>query len=186
MPEKDTFPLYENRSGWNALLPAINIGTKESIAESYDFVVIGAGFTGLSAARRLAELNPNARIVVIEAPRVGDGSSGRNSGLSTVCTPKTTFLYSPLLWCAGWPRHYRPTSIWSTEPPPYRFPDMVPTQSIPKQAPYALSRLSLQITGLRKPWGNSQERSGYITDSRVEQQQAKHAKYGKVHDPLNR
>jgi glycine/D-amino acid oxidase-like deaminating enzyme len=43
-------------------------------------VVLGAGFTGLAAARRLAEHRPEARIVLLEAQRVGFGASGRNSG----------------------------------------------------------------------------------------------------------
>lgn len=46
----------------------------------YDFVVIGAGYTGIAAARRLAELNTNASILVVEATEVGEGASGRNSG----------------------------------------------------------------------------------------------------------
>jgi glycine/D-amino acid oxidase-like deaminating enzyme len=45
-----------------------------------DFTVVGAGFAGLSAARRLAQLNPGARIVVLDAGRVGEGAAGRNSG----------------------------------------------------------------------------------------------------------
>jgi len=42
--------------------------------------VIGAGFTGLSCARRLAELNPGEKIVLLEAREVGQSASGRNSG----------------------------------------------------------------------------------------------------------
>lgn len=45
-----------------------------------DWVVVGAGVTGLAAARRLAELAPEDRIILIEEYRVGYGSSGRNSG----------------------------------------------------------------------------------------------------------
>ena len=48
-----------------------------------DHVIVGAGFTGLAAARRLAELQPQARIIVIEATEVGEGSSGRNSGFAS-------------------------------------------------------------------------------------------------------
>jgi len=42
--------------------------------------VIGAGFTGLSCARRLSELNPGEKIVLLEAREVGQSASGRNSG----------------------------------------------------------------------------------------------------------
>jgi glycine/D-amino acid oxidase-like deaminating enzyme len=45
-----------------------------------DWAIIGGGFTGLAAARRLSELAPDARIVLIDGKRVGQGASGRNSG----------------------------------------------------------------------------------------------------------
>lgn len=45
-----------------------------------DWVVIGGGFTGLAAARRLAQLTGNDSIVVLEAGRLADGPAGRNSG----------------------------------------------------------------------------------------------------------
>lgn len=47
-----------------------------------DFAVVGAGYTGLAIARRLHELRPDARIVVVEATTVGEGSSARNSGFT--------------------------------------------------------------------------------------------------------
>ncbi|MEE9597639.1 MAG: FAD-binding oxidoreductase [Acidiferrobacterales bacterium] len=43
-------------------------------------VVIGAGFTGLACARRLAEMFHFASIGLLEADRIGAGNSGRNSG----------------------------------------------------------------------------------------------------------
>lgn len=46
------------------------------------WVVIGAGFTGLAAARQLALNFPNDEIVLIEAQEVGFGSSGRNAGFA--------------------------------------------------------------------------------------------------------
>lgn len=45
-----------------------------------DWLVIGAGFAGLSAARRLAQLRPGDSIVVIDAHEVAKGPAGRNSG----------------------------------------------------------------------------------------------------------
>ncbi len=48
--------------------------------EATDWAIIGGGFTGLSAARRIAELQPEARIFLIEGKRIGQGATGRNSG----------------------------------------------------------------------------------------------------------
>lgn len=45
-----------------------------------DWLIIGAGFAGLSAARRLRELRPDDTIVILDASEVGKGASGRNSG----------------------------------------------------------------------------------------------------------
>jgi glycine/D-amino acid oxidase-like deaminating enzyme len=45
-----------------------------------DWLIIGAGYTGLSAARKLSELNPNQKIIVVDAQLAGEGASGRNSG----------------------------------------------------------------------------------------------------------
>lgn len=45
-----------------------------------DFAVVGAGFAGLAAARRLRQLEPNCKIALIEARAVAEGSCGRNSG----------------------------------------------------------------------------------------------------------
>ena len=48
-----------------------------------DVVVLGGGYTGLWTAYRLSELDPAARIVVIEADICGGGPSGRNGGFAT-------------------------------------------------------------------------------------------------------
>ena len=42
--------------------------------------MIGAGACGLAVARRLAELRPDESVTVIEAMRVGYGTSGLNAG----------------------------------------------------------------------------------------------------------
>jgi len=45
-----------------------------------DWLVIGGGFAGLSAARRLTQLRNGDTITVIDARRIGHGPAGRNSG----------------------------------------------------------------------------------------------------------
>lgn len=45
-----------------------------------DAVVIGAGYTGVAAARRLAERCPGNAIALLDASTVGEGNPGRNSG----------------------------------------------------------------------------------------------------------
>ena len=45
-----------------------------------DWVIVGAGFTGLAAAYRIAELNPTDSIVLLDAEQAGKGASSRNSG----------------------------------------------------------------------------------------------------------
>ncbi len=48
-----------------------------------DAVIVGGGYTGLWTALRLAELAPEARIVVLEGDICGGGPSGRNGGFVT-------------------------------------------------------------------------------------------------------
>ena len=46
-----------------------------------DVAIIGGGLAGLSAAYHLLEARPGARIVVLEADRLGAGASGRTTGM---------------------------------------------------------------------------------------------------------
>jgi glycine/D-amino acid oxidase-like deaminating enzyme len=75
-----THPRYQNRSGWNALLPPRKLRDELPSSRSFASIVIGAGYTGLAAARRLGELEPDREVLVIDASELGEGSSGRNSG----------------------------------------------------------------------------------------------------------
>ena len=45
-----------------------------------DLVVVGAGYTGLWTALHAAQRNPDQRIVLVDAERVGWAASGRNGG----------------------------------------------------------------------------------------------------------
>lgn len=66
--------------GWNQFLPVRAPTSPLSGNRRVDVAIIGAGITGLSAAHRLAEIRPDAEIVVLDARAVGQGASGRNSG----------------------------------------------------------------------------------------------------------
>ncbi|HEX2755534.1 MAG TPA: FAD-dependent oxidoreductase [Candidatus Limnocylindrales bacterium] len=48
-----------------------------------DVVIVGGGYTGLWTAIRIRELEPSARVVVIEQDICGGGPSGRNGGFVT-------------------------------------------------------------------------------------------------------
>lgn len=73
-------PVQLGPAAWNAILGPQPRAPMLQGDRTADFVVVGAGFAGLSAARRLTQLQPGARTVVLEAGRVADGAAGRNSG----------------------------------------------------------------------------------------------------------
>ena len=72
---RDTGP-----AGWNVILGAAPSWPEAEGEISADWLVIGGGFAGLSAVKRLCELRGGERIVLLEAARVGAGPAGRNSG----------------------------------------------------------------------------------------------------------
>ena len=45
-----------------------------------EWLIVGAGYTGLSAARKLGQLYPNEKIILVDAQLAGEGASARNSG----------------------------------------------------------------------------------------------------------
>jgi hypothetical protein len=68
-------------SGWLAMLPPRTDVVRVDGETRVDCAVIGAGFTGVAMARRLNELRPEWRTVVVDAQTVGFGASGRSSGV---------------------------------------------------------------------------------------------------------
>ncbi len=66
--------------GWVALAGDYRQHPPMQGDQTTDWAIIGGGFTGLAAARRLAELRPDNRIVLLEGKRSGQGATGRNSG----------------------------------------------------------------------------------------------------------
>jgi gamma-glutamylputrescine oxidase len=53
----------------------------QPLSSPVDFVVVGGGFAGLSAALALADAEPAAAVLLLEANVLGYGASGRNGGL---------------------------------------------------------------------------------------------------------
>jgi len=74
------FPKNGSRSAWVEMLPLRAPTASLHGAVIADVAIIGAGFAGLSAARRLSQLDPTLRVAVLEAGVVGEGATGRNSG----------------------------------------------------------------------------------------------------------
>lgn len=76
------FPVNDNSNGWSRILPARTPRAALAGAQKFDWVVIGAGFAGLAAARRLAENRPEESVALLDAGEVGENASGRNSGFA--------------------------------------------------------------------------------------------------------
>ena len=72
--------LNDKTCGWiNDLDPRSKIIVlKKNI--NCEWLIIGAGYTGLSAARKLSELYTDQQIVIVDAQLAGEGASSRNSG----------------------------------------------------------------------------------------------------------
>ena len=72
--------INDNGCSWiNDLNSRKNIQTLPSNLNC-DWLIIGAGFTGLSAARKLGQIYPNQKILLVDAQLAGEGASSRNSG----------------------------------------------------------------------------------------------------------
>ena len=70
----------DNGCSWvNELTPRSNIKVIEK-NEKCEWLIVGAGYTGLSAARKLGQLYPNQKIILVDAQLAGEGASSRNSG----------------------------------------------------------------------------------------------------------
>lgn len=75
-------PRDDQSNGWSHILAPRTPKPALKGDISADWIVLGAGFAGLSAARRLAELYPTDHIALIDAGAVGENASGRNSGFA--------------------------------------------------------------------------------------------------------
>lgn len=70
------------QSGWIAQAGSYRSFPALVGSVSTDWLVIGGGFTGLSAARELAERCLGERIILIDAKKIAQGAAARNSGFN--------------------------------------------------------------------------------------------------------
>lgn len=82
MRDVKLFPAELGPSGWfeTSSHKHHQFNDPEEILDKYDFVVVGGGYGGFGAAWRFAELNPEAKVAVFEAIRIGNNDSGKNAG----------------------------------------------------------------------------------------------------------
>lgn len=64
---------------WEKTAPAPPLTTRLEESVTADVVIVGGGYTGLSAALHLAQAGTN--VVLLEAAEIGFGGAGRNVGL---------------------------------------------------------------------------------------------------------
>jgi glycine/D-amino acid oxidase-like deaminating enzyme len=71
---------YERRPYWHATMPKLPERAGRELPDTADVVVIGGGYTGIAAARKLAE--GGSKVVVLESRILGWGASTRNGGIA--------------------------------------------------------------------------------------------------------
>ena len=72
--------INDNGCSWISDLNSRNNIKSFSSNLDCEWLVVGAGYTGLSAARKLGQLYPNKKIIIVDAQLAGEGASSRNSG----------------------------------------------------------------------------------------------------------
>ena len=75
-------PKDDRTNGWSGVLPPRQANPALQGDATADWLVLGAGYAGLAAARRLAELHPDQSIAMVDAGEAGENASGRNSGFA--------------------------------------------------------------------------------------------------------
>ena len=77
---KIKLPKNPGITGWKEILPKRKVNQNLTDNINADYLIIGGGFAGLSAARRLKQIDNDAKIALLEACEIGEGPAGRNSG----------------------------------------------------------------------------------------------------------
>ena len=75
-------PADDARCGWFHTSPPRKAKPRHSGESKAPWVIVGAGFVGLSAARQLALNFPDDEVILVEAQEVGFGTAGRNAGFA--------------------------------------------------------------------------------------------------------
>ena len=85
-------PINDTNCGWLHGIEKRNQAERIKGSHTADYLIIGAGITGLSAARQLGKLKPNKKILIVDAQRCGEGASSRNSGYLVESTLNDGFV----------------------------------------------------------------------------------------------
>ena len=71
---------YQRRPYWHATMPVLHDRSGRQLPDAVDVAIVGGGYTGVAAARKLAL--QGAKAVVLEARTLGWGASTRNGGIA--------------------------------------------------------------------------------------------------------
>lgn len=82
MTRVTSLPADDSTCGWFHLSQPRRPKPSHSGTTNARWAVVGAGFTGLAAARQLALNFPDDEVVLVDAQEVGFGASGRNAGFA--------------------------------------------------------------------------------------------------------
>ena len=82
---------FQQKSWWLEAIAA-NIKPNKSLetSENADVTIIGGGFTGLSTACHLKDINPKLNVHILEGEICGFGGSSRNGGTEIYETGRQT------------------------------------------------------------------------------------------------
>ncbi|HRV69480.1 MAG TPA: FAD-binding oxidoreductase [Marmoricola sp.] len=88
MAERARFAGYQDSLWWSTVPEQAPRPPLMDHIES-DITIVGAGFSGLWTAYYIKHLNPDARVVMVEAEVAGAGASSRNGGWASALLPVT-------------------------------------------------------------------------------------------------
>ncbi len=74
------FPREIGTNGWLETSKSKYFTTSVDQDHICDWLVIGAGFAGISASKRLTELRSGDKVILLDALGIGEGAAGQNSG----------------------------------------------------------------------------------------------------------